>query len=273
MTFCHFTSVILSFNDLDMTNQQLCEYLETLRLTPAEAAQLLGVSTRSIQRWIEGEEVPGPAAAALKAWRTLDERRLPWMPDSDSIFSDDQSQIQLHNRHSEELAELIRQVDARGGVKTRWTVDIQKCRATFGPFLVTFYKLQSGSFSPGNCRRLDTPFDRDRDRAMIEDAYYCIAKAISKIPAIHSALSDVAKYIRDHSTMFAVKGPALLTAEKSVQHQRLVEVQADKIDGLAESSLEGAATYAQFEAILTELHRLGFFPDMALVSRVAQNMA
>ena len=256
-----------------MTNQQLHEHLEALRLTPAEAAQLLGVSTRSVQRWIDGEEVPGPAAVALQAWRTLDERRLPWMPDAGSIFGDDQDQIQLHNRHAEELAELIRKVEARGGVKTRWTVDISKGRATFGPFLVTFYKLQSGSFSPSNCRRLDMPFDSIRDRGVIEDAYYCISKAISSIPVIHAALSDVAKYIRDHSAIFVRNGPALLIPEKAAQHQRLIEIQADKIDALAESSLEGAATYAQFEAILSELHRLGFYPDLALISRVAHGMA
>ena len=40
----------------------------------------------------------------------------------------------------------------------------------------------------------------------------------------------------------------------------------------ASSALEGKALYSQFEAILDQLHRLGFFPETQLVSAVARSM-
>ena len=255
-----------------MTKQELEAHLDILRITPAEAAQLLGISTRSLQRWSEGEEVPAPAASALRAWRILAEHHIPWMPDAGTIFNDDQDQIQRHNRHSEELAELLNEVEKRGGAKNRWTVDIAKGRATFGPFIITFYRLQSGSFSPAYCRRLDMPFNRVRDSSDVQDAYYCIAQAFSNIPRVHEALSDVAKYIRSNSDSFARRGSSLLTTEKLAHHRRLIAAQADRIEAQAKSSLEGAVDYAQFEATLSELHSLGFFPEISLISRVAKYM-
>jgi len=47
---------------------------------------------------------------------------------------------------------------------------------------------------------------------------------------------------------------------------------ADELNRLAVSALAGGALYAQFEAILGGLHRLGFFPDTSLVSAVAHSM-
>jgi hypothetical protein len=46
--------------------------------------------------------------------------------------------------------------------------------------LISFYKLASGSFSLGPYRRTDKAPDIARDREMIEDAVYCISKALEK---------------------------------------------------------------------------------------------
>jgi DNA-binding transcriptional regulator YiaG len=54
-----------------MPKAELVAILSALRLTQTEAAQLLEVSDRTVRRWLEGEEVPGPAQAALRAWREL----------------------------------------------------------------------------------------------------------------------------------------------------------------------------------------------------------
>ena len=47
---------------------------------------------------------------------------------------------------------------------------------------------------------------------------------------------------------------------------------ADDLNALASSALEGSALYAEFEAILKALQRLGFFPKQELVSAVARSM-
>jgi hypothetical protein len=255
-----------------MTAEELTTHLSILQVTQPEAAQLLGVSPRTLRRWLEGEDVPGPAEAALRAWRELAERHLPWKPDSVSIFENDQDQMQRHSRHMQELAAALKRVDARGGAKNPWTVDISRGAATFGPFEVGFYKLQSGNFSVSFYRRKDKEPDATRDMAFIEDAAYCIAKAFGKARDANAALKSVAKYTRDHSSLFARNGPKLLSQAETNRRRRAIEALAGKIDELAALVLEGDGKYDQFESILSELHEVGFFPEISLISEVARAM-
>src|ERR1700733_11297306 len=85
--------------------------LTYLGLDHAEAAKLLGVSTRTLRRWLEGEEIPGPAQAALRAWRALHARHLAWKPDAISIFEDDQAQIERARQHALEVEGIIKKVE------------------------------------------------------------------------------------------------------------------------------------------------------------------
>jgi len=159
-----------------MTSTELNDQFAALRLTQAEAAQLLGVSARTVRRWIEGEEIPGPAEAAVRAWRKLAERNLPWKPDSVSIVEDDQDQIARHRLHTIGLSDLLARVEARGGARIPWTVNVDEGSAVLGPVEVAFHKLQSGGFSVSYYRRRDTAPDVSLDWPLIEDAIYCIAK-------------------------------------------------------------------------------------------------
>ena len=163
-----------------MTKEQFDQYLLRLGLSAAEAAQLLSVSSRTVRRWQEGEEVPGPAQQAIRAWVRLHERHLPWRPDSVSIAEDDQDQIARHRSHMFDLDAVLRRVEARGGAKAPWSVDWDHGRASLETMEVSFYKLKSGSFSLGPYRRTDSSPDVARDREMIEDAVYCISKALEK---------------------------------------------------------------------------------------------
>jgi hypothetical protein len=161
-----------------MSPAELSDHIATLRLTQAEAAQLLGVSARTVRRWAEGEEVPGPAEAALRAWRRLAANNLPWKPDSVSIVDDDQDQIARHRIHTIGLSDLLARVEARGGARVPWVVNIDRCSAVLGPLEVSFYRLQSGGFSVSFYTRKDTSPDVSRDWPLIEDAIYCIAKEL-----------------------------------------------------------------------------------------------
>jgi hypothetical protein len=42
------------------------------------------------------------------------------------------------------------------------------------------------------------------------------------------------------------------------------------MEGLADEAEQGRAKYEKFESMLGELHKLGFFPETALVSAVAR---
>jgi hypothetical protein len=163
-----------------MTKDQFEQYLWRLGLSPAEAAQLLSVSPRTVRRWQDGEEIPGPTQQAIRAWIQLHERHLPWRPDSVSIDRDDQDQIARHRRYMIDLNAVLERVEARGGAKAPWLVDWDSGRASLETMEVSFYKLRSGSFSLGPYRRTDSPPDTARDMPMIEDAVYCISKALEK---------------------------------------------------------------------------------------------
>ena len=165
-----------------MTVPELQLTLSRLELTQAEAAQLLGVAPRTVRRWLDGEDVPGPAEQALRAWIRLHDRNLPWRPDTELVVQDDQDQIARHRAHAIRLDELLARVDARGGPRVPWSVDRGRQIATLGPMEVSYYKLASGSFSLANYRRKDADPDVQRDWEAIEDAAACIARALRKDP-------------------------------------------------------------------------------------------
>jgi hypothetical protein len=165
-----------------MSAHELQQILLRLGLSQTEAGQLLGVSPRTVRRWFEGEEVPGPAAQALRAWIRLHERNLPWRPDSASIADDDQDQIARHRMHAINLSEILTRVEARSGPRLPWTVDRQRSCATLGPMEVSYYTLLNGGFSLATYTRKDGDPDVRRDWELIEDAVYCIAKALEPGP-------------------------------------------------------------------------------------------
>jgi hypothetical protein len=147
-----------------------------------------------------------------------------------------------------------------------------KCLATFGPFEVGFYKLQNGGFSFSSYRRRDGSPDPVHDRPYLEDAAYSISMAFSKARAGQLALDAVALYVRKHSTIFVVDGPRRLPPAESKRRQQDIESIADKIAALAVAAGKGNASYLQFEELLDQLHTLGFFPTIELVSEVAKAM-
>jgi hypothetical protein len=166
-----------------MTHKELYQYLSRLDLSAVEAAQLLGVTPRTVRRWLDGEEVPGPAEQAVRAWIRLHDQHLPWRPDSTSINENDEGQIARHRQHAIDLADLIARVEARGGPRlASWKVDRDRGCAVFGPIKVTFYKLLNGGFSLASYTRKDGDPDVQRDAEIIEDAAYCIAQSLKKEP-------------------------------------------------------------------------------------------
>jgi hypothetical protein len=169
-----------------MSASDLDDHLLILGLTQADAAQLLSVSTRTVARWTSGEEkeIPGPVEQAFRAWMRLHERHLAWRPDSVSIVQDDQDQIARQREHGINISELMARVEARGGVRIPWDVDLERRRAVLGPLEVSFYSLANGSVSPANYTRKDRAPDVKRDWEMIEDAIYCILKAQPPLPPL-----------------------------------------------------------------------------------------
>jgi len=158
------------------------QHLETLGLKQSDAAVLLQVAPRTVRRWQKGEqEIPGTVADLLKAWCQLEKAKLPWTADMESILRGDDDQLHRHQDYAQELAALLRRVEARGGPSAPWRIDLKKHSATLGPMTVVFYALANGGFSPAHYRRADAALDWHRDRNLIEDAIATFASAVSKV--------------------------------------------------------------------------------------------
>jgi len=145
--------------------------LGQLGLSQLEAARLLGVKSRTIQRWVAGNPPVGePAAQALRAWCRLAEHGLAWRPDSDPIDSEDLGAIARRRQLAIGLEGLIRRVASRGGPKKRWRINLKRRRAMAGSISVTFNTLANGGFCPASYRRLDNSTNRAADAELIEEA-------------------------------------------------------------------------------------------------------
>jgi transcriptional regulator with XRE-family HTH domain len=168
-----------------MSRSDLQNHLRRLRISQIEAAQLLGVAPRTVRRWLEGEEVPGPAEQALRAWLRLHEHKLVWRPDTLAIAEDDQQPIAGHRRQAIEVSDALQRVEARGGPRLPWHVDRERCRAILGSMMeVTFDRLANGDFSLASYTCKNALPDLQRDCELIEDAVFCIAKEMKKEAAI-----------------------------------------------------------------------------------------
>jgi hypothetical protein len=72
--------------------------------------------------------------------------------------------------------------------------------------------------------------------------------------------------------VFAVAVPRRLSPTESARRQKAIEAVAGKIEEMAGAASEGKADYLRFEELLNELHGLGFFPEISLISAVAKVM-
>lgn len=153
-----------------MNAQEFRDSLQDLGLSQAEAARLLGVKLRTVQRWAAGRPAVGePAAQALKAWRRLAERGIAWRPDGEPVEAEDLRAIAEHRRA--ELAEMLRRNGGpRGPWRRRWRINIERCRATSPAMVVHFNRLADGSFLPASYRRLEEAAEGAGDRSLLEEA-------------------------------------------------------------------------------------------------------
>lgn len=168
-----------------MASFDLVGCLQKLRLSPKEAARLLSIDLKTVNRWLAGKvAVTGPARRALEAWMRLEERRIPWRPDELPLAIMDpeevNTQIRLMREDTIMLDEILQTVHQRGGPAAPWRVDLKRCEAELADTMfVHFYPLPNGGFTPSSYRRVDKEPDPERDGPLIQDAIACIAEAIA----------------------------------------------------------------------------------------------
>ncbi len=174
-----------------MESREFRSALGQLGLSQLEAAKLLGVKSRTIQRWVAGSPPVGePAAQALRAWCRLAEHGIAWRPDSEPIDIEDPAAVARRRQLAIGLEGMIKRVAARGGPKRRWRINLKRKRAMAGSVSVMFNMLANGGFCPASYRRLDGPGEPLGSAAMIEEATVCFAAAVAAAGANWAAADD-----------------------------------------------------------------------------------
>ncbi len=169
-----------------MTKNEFIECLSLLRITPKDAATLLSVDSKTVNRWLDGDvAVPGPAEQAIRAWVRFHRIGLPWRPDGLPLdyMTDEEvaKQILKMREHVVEMDAVILRVRERGGVAAPWKVDLKRCHAELGGVMrVHFHPLPNGNFAVSSYNRTDKEPDRRRDLPLIEDALVSIAEAVAE---------------------------------------------------------------------------------------------
>jgi len=163
-----------------MNEREFRAGLDQLGLSQAEAARLLGVKLRTVQRWAAGRPpVAEPAAQALLAWCRMAERGMAWRPGDNAVELEDLVEIARRWHLALRLDESSYRIRAQGGPRRRWRVNLRRCRAVSKSMVVTFSRLADGSFAPASYRPLDGPADLRRDRILIEEAVAAFADIAS----------------------------------------------------------------------------------------------
>jgi transcriptional regulator with XRE-family HTH domain len=154
--------------------------LDRLGLSQLEAARLLGVKSRTVQRWAAGNPRVGePAAQALRAWTRLAERGIAWRPDAIAIENDDLFAGARQREQALVVNSIAKRIAARGGPTKSWRVNLKRRRAMAPSIVVMFNSLANGGFSAAAYRRQDEEPELARDWPLIEEAIIAFAGAVA----------------------------------------------------------------------------------------------
>ena len=190
-----------------MNAREFRDSLVRLGLSQAEAARLLGVKLRTVQRWAAGRPPVGePAAQALRAWCRLAERGIAWRPDGDPVAVEDLISLAEHRRAALGLRAIQPLgIGQRSGWRRRWRINIDRCRATSTAMVVHFNRLADGSFLPASYRRLDGPAEMPYDRPLLEEAMAVFLEAAARVSDFEGGGahrgSDRASVTRAHTAL------------------------------------------------------------------------
>jgi len=137
------------------------------------------------------------------------------------------NQIVLYREQAIQLDAILKKVEERGGPAMQWTVDLERHIAILGPMQLGFYLLSNGSFSPSSYNRSDCKPDIHRDGALLEDAYFCIAQAISKLnkPGKGKEIMSHATYYRNLAHSYRNSALAMLSVfgkDKNINTIKLI---------------------------------------------------
>jgi|SRR5215470_2639087 len=230
-----------------MTKQKFREWRERLGLTQDDIARRFGVSRNTVQNWESGPSaLPGTLADACAVWEDRLKKEVAGVGPVTLCYADRPMFIDPYGPR-QKLAMLKQEpyptnASALARVKIIWdNPDFH------GPFITD----KSGSFLWNKVELMRVVDGSD-----------------TGAPTVRNTLWKVAAYVAVNPTAFA-RGPRSLTPAEVEDRVRSITAVGLEISRLSAESEKRAVSYAEFEALLDRLHKLGFYPTNRQVGDVA----
>lgn len=173
---------------MSFSKQEFLDCLNELGLSQIEAAKLLSVTPRTLNRWAEKpHEISGPAEQALRAWMCLQRHYLSWRPDGYAIEGD-----------AEMLDKVVKKIGKKGGSKLPWKVDKEKGILKLESIWVKFYEFPNGRLCISSYGRTDKQVTKqvfEDDKDVFEDAVYAIWNIKRLGIAVASSISTIEDFV------------------------------------------------------------------------------
>lgn len=230
-----------------MTKEEFRKWREKFGLSQGEIATRFNVSRNTIQNWETGATpLPSTIEGACTVWEDRLKKEMPDIGPLTLIYADGPMFVDPYRPRR--MAMLKQEAfptnaAALARVQRLWGRDDFD-----GPFIIE----KSGA-----------PLWNQVELMRVVDG------SDKGAPTLANTIKKVAEYVRTNSHIHARDGARMATTKEQQKDKAMTEAIADELDALVARVPQRTVRYTDFEALLSRLHDLGFFPPNKLVGDVA----
>lgn len=231
-----------------MTKEELRKWRERFGLTQGEFATRFNLSRNTIQNWEAGvTPLPSTIAGACAVWEDRLKKEMADIGPLTLIYADGPMFVDPYRPRNRASALHHEPFPTNAAALAR--VQHLWAREDFdGPFIIE----KSGQ-PLWNQIELEHVVNGNDKGA----------------PTLANTIRKVSEYVRANSHIHVREGARMSSDKERQDAKKGMEAIADELDVMVKRVPQGAVRYSDFEALLSRLHALGFFPPNKLVSDVA----
>lgn len=229
-----------------MTRDEFRTWRERFGLTQTDVAHRFGLSRNTVQNWETGvTPLPQTIEGACTVWEDRLKKETAELGPLTLIYADGPMFVDPYRPRR---MAMLKQEPFPTNAAALARVQLLWGRDDFdGPFIIE----KSG-----------TPLWNQVELLRVVDG------SDKGAPTLANTIRKVAEYTRTNSKFHARSGPKMASPEEMQKTKGMIEAIADELDALAQRAPEVDAG-RDFEALLSRLHDLGFYPTNKLVGDVA----
>jgi transcriptional regulator with XRE-family HTH domain len=230
-----------------MTKEEFRKWRERFGLSQGDVAARFSLSRNTIQNWESGASpLPSTIEGACTAWEDRLKKEMADIGPLTLIYADGPMFV---DPYGPRRMAILQQEAFPTNAAALARVQLLWGRANFdGPFIIE----KSGQ-----------PLWNRVELVRVVDG------SDKGAPTLANTIRKVADCVRANSKFHARSGPKMATTNEMERTKAMIEAVANEMDALAERVPEGGVGYPDFDALLSRLHDLGFYPTNKLVSDVA----